>query len=160
MKHPKFDTTPEVSKRMSRVRLKRGVGETMLAKLLWHSGIRYRYNYKKLPGSPDIAITKHHIAIFIDGEFWHGKDWEKRKNRLKSNRDYWIEKIEENIARDQRVDQELFLMGWSVVRFWEKDVKKHPEDCASVVIGMIADVKTCEISSEGPLFEHSDVFSR
>lgn len=140
MKHPKaYDSTPETRKRMSRVRLKRGVAETLLAKSLWHSGIRYRYNYKKLPGSPDIAITKHHIAIFIDGEFWHGKEWEKRKNRLKSNREYWIEKIEENIARDQRNDSELRAMGWYVVRFWEKDVKKDVNRCASVIIQIIAD---------------------
>ena len=140
MKHPKsYDSTPETRKRMSKVRLKQGIAETMLAKALWHSGIRYRYNYKKLPGSPDIAITKHHIAIFVDGEFWHGKDWEKRKTRLKSNRDYWIEKIEENMARDQRNDCELRTMGWYIIRFWEKDVKKDVGKCVSVVLQMIAD---------------------
>lgn len=140
MKHPKsYDSTPETRKRMSRVRLKRGIAETLLAKSLWHSGIRYRCNYKKLPGSPDIAITKYHIAIFIDGEFWHGKDWEKRKQRLKSNREYWIEKIEENMARDQRNDCELRSMGWYVVRFWEKDVKHNVDKCASVIIQLIAD---------------------
>lgn len=139
MKHPKFETTPDVSKRMSRVHLKRGIAETLLAKSLWHSGIRYRCNYKKLPGSPDIAITKHHIAIFIDGEFWHGKDWEKRKTRLKSNREYWIEKIEENMARDQRNDRELRAMGWYVVHFWEKDVKQNVDRCVSVIIQLIAD---------------------
>lgn len=127
---------------MSRVRLKRGAAETMLAKSLWHSGIRYRYNYKKLPGSPDIAITRWHIAVFIDGEFWHGKDWEHRKPRLKRNRDYWIEKIEENMARDRRNDMQLRSMGWEVVRFWEKDVKKDVEGCASVVIQLIADQLT------------------
>ena len=140
MKHPKLITTPEVSKRMSRVRLKRGIAETMLAKSLWHSGIRYRCNYKKLPGSPDIAITRHHIAIFVDGEFWHGKDWEKRKARLKSNRDYWIEKIEENMARDQRNDQELRSLGWTVIRFWEKEVKKDVDACASMVIHAIVEL--------------------
>lgn len=145
MKHPKFQTTPEVSKRMSRVHLKRGVAETMLAKSLWHSGIRYRYNYRKLPGSPDIAITKHHIAIFIDGEFWHGKDWDKRKLRLKSNREYWIEKIEENMSRDQRNDQELRALGWHVIRFWEKDVKKDVDSCASVIIQLIAEISVDEI---------------
>lgn len=124
---------------MSRVRLKRGIAETMLAKSLWHSGFRYRCNYKELPGSPDIAITKYHIAIFVDGEFWHGKDWEKRKLRLKSNREYWFEKIEENIARDERNNKELQLLGWQVVRFWEKDVKKDVTKCASVIIQTIAD---------------------
>lgn len=140
MKHPKFTTTPDVSKRMSHVRLKRGIAETMLARSLWHRGIRYRYNLKKLPGSPDIAITKYHIAVFVDGEFWHGKDWSKRKSRLKSNRDYWIEKIEENMARDLRNDQELRAIGWQVIRFWEKDIKKDVDRCASIIIQMIANV--------------------
>jgi len=98
MKHQKLTTTPEISKRMSKVKLKRGTAETMLAKALWHKGYRYRLNYKKLPGSPDIVLTSKKIAIFVDGEFWHGYDWENRKQKLKSNRDYWIEKIEENIS--------------------------------------------------------------
>ena len=123
MKHPKaYDTTPQIRKRMSKVKLKNGVAETMLAKRLWHLGYRYRKNDKRLPGSPDIAILKYHIAIFVDGEFWHGKNWEARKTGLKKNREYWIEKIEENIARDMRVDAELNTLGWRVLRYWEKDV--------------------------------------
>ena len=94
MKHRKLETTPEVSKRMANVHLKGGKAETALAKALWAEGVRYRKNYRKLPGSPDIAITKYKIAVFVDGEFWHGYDWENRKGKLKSNRDYWIEKIE------------------------------------------------------------------
>lgn len=148
MKHPKtYDSTPETRKRMSQVRLKRGIAETLLARSLWHSGIRYRCNYKKLPGSPDIAITKYHIAIFVDGEFWHGKGWEQRKPRLKSNREYWIEKIEENMARDERNNKELQRLGWQVIRFWEKDVKKDVNACASTVIEAIADTLE-EITTE------------
>lgn len=124
---------------MSRVRLKQGKAERALGKALWHSGIRYRYNDRKLPGSPDIVISRYGVVIFIDGEFWHGKDWEKRRPRLKSNRDYWIEKIEENMARDRRVDGQLRAMGWQVLRFWEKDVKKDLEGCASAVIALIAE---------------------
>ena len=97
---------------MSKVKLKGGKAETLLAKSLWHQGYRYRKNDKKLPGSPDIAILKHRIAVFIDGEFWHGKDWENRKVRLKNNREYWIEKIEENMARDLRNDQLLTQAGY------------------------------------------------
>ena len=100
MKHPVLETTPEISKRMSKVKLKNGVAESLLAKTLWHQGIRYRRNYKKLPGSPDIAITAKKVAIFVDGEFWHGHDWANKREKLKSNREYWIEKIEENMARD------------------------------------------------------------
>ena len=88
MRHQKLTTTPEISKRMSNVHLEGGIAAKSLAKALWAQRLRYRKNYKKLPGSPDIAILKYHIAVFVDGEFWHGKDWEHRKNQLKSNRLY------------------------------------------------------------------------
>ena len=64
---------------MSKVKLKNDDAEMLLAKKLWHLGYRYRKNDKRLPGSPDIAISKYNIAVFVDGEFWHGKDWEVRK---------------------------------------------------------------------------------
>ena len=134
MKHPDhFDTDAATRKRMSKIKLKDGDSEKALAKKLWNHNIRYRKNYKKLPGSPDIAITGHKIAIFIDGEFWHGKDWGERKTKLKNNREYWIEKIEENIQRDKRVDQELAAIGWSVYHFWSKDVKKDPDRCVEII---------------------------
>ena len=138
MKHPKsYDSTPEIRKRMANIHLKNGKAESILAKQLWHSGIRYRKNYKKLPGSPDIAITTQKIAVFVDGEFWHGQNWAERKPRLKSNRDYWIEKIEENIARDRRNNEALEKMGWHVFRFWEKQVLKDPDLCATVILSSI-----------------------
>ena len=124
MKHQKLDTTPEVSKRMANVHLKGGKAEETLAKALWRQGFRYRRNYKKLPGSPDIAILKYKIAVFVDGEFWHGQDWESRKRKLRSNREYWIEKIEENITRDKRNDVLLRELGWFPIHFWEKEVSK------------------------------------
>ena len=130
MKHPKsYDSTPETRKRMSRVKLKGGKAETLLAKVLWHKGYRYRKNDKRFPGSPDILIPKYRIAIFVDGEFWHGKNWDVRKERLKRNREYWIEKIEENIARDLRNDQALIQAGWVPIHFWEKDVTKNIDRC-------------------------------
>lgn len=149
MKHPKFVTTPEVSARMGRVKLRKGKAERLLGKCLWHSGILYRYNVKKLPGSPDLVIGRAHVAVFIDGEFWHGKDWERRKPRLKSNRDYWIEKIEENMARDRRNDLQLTQLGYRVIRFWEKDVLKDVQSCASAVIGAMAEELTGETEFEG-----------
>lgn len=134
MKHPKsYDSTPETRKRMAKVRLKRGKAETKLAKALWHSGYRYRLNYRKLPGSPDIAITKYRIAIFVDGEFWHGYDWDKRKSKLKANREYWIEKIEENIERDRRNDTLLKGIGWASLHFWEKEVKRDLAGCIQTI---------------------------
>ena len=140
MKHQHLETTPEVSRRMARVHLKQGEAECILAKRLWALGYRYRLNYKKLPGSPDIALTKYKIAIFIDGEFWHGYNWEIKKGRLKRNRDYWIEKIEENIARDTRVDKELLNMEWLPVHFWSKEVIKNTDDCVRVIEELIFDL--------------------
>lgn len=135
MKHPKsYDSTPEIRKRMSKVRLKNGKAETILAKRLWREGYRYRRNYKKLPGSPDIALTRYRVAVFVDGEFWHGENWEERKAKLKHNREYWIEKIEENMARDKRVDSQLQEMGWVTVHFWEKQVLKHTDECLDVLL--------------------------
>ena len=93
----------------------------------------YRKNDKKLPGSPDIAILKHCIAVFVDGEFWHGKDWETRKARLKCNREYWIKKIEENMARDLRNDQLLTQAGWTPIHFWEKEVMKNLPVCVAEI---------------------------
>lgn len=134
MKHPKsYDSTPETRKRMSKVKLKGGKAETLLAKALWHQGYRYRKNDKRLPGSPDIAILRHRIAVFVDGEFWHGKGWETRKSRLKRNREYWIEKIEENMARDLRNDRLLIQAGWTPIHFWEKEVMKNLPVCVAAI---------------------------
>lgn len=137
MKHQDLPTTPEISKRMSNVHLKRGKTETLLAKKLWHLGYRYRLNYRKLPGSPDIALTRMKVAIFVDGEFWHGQNWEERKTKLRSNRDFWIEKIEENIARDKRNDALLAEQGWRVIHFWEKEILKEPEMCIQKILTLI-----------------------
>lgn len=129
---------------MSKVKLKNGYAETLLAKELWHRGFRYRKNDKHLPGSPDIAISKYNIAIFVDGEFWHGKDWDVRKNRLQRNREYWIEKIEENMARDARVDKELRAMGWTPIHFWSKEVLKDSDSCISEILCLVVETYESE----------------
>ena len=126
MKHKKLITTPEISKRMSKVKLKRNKVEMKLAKALWHRGYRYRLNYKQLPGSPD-------IAIFVDGEFWHGKDFEIKKSKLKNNKDYWIMKIEENLHRDAKNDKLLNEMGWISIHFWSKDIERNLSYCLNVI---------------------------
>lgn len=91
--------TPEQrSRTMSHIKGKDTSIEVILRKALWHKGIRYRKNYKKLPGTPDIAITKYRIAIFCDSEFFHGYNWEVKKQKLGHNREYWIKKIERNMA--------------------------------------------------------------
>ena len=142
MKHPThYDTDAQTSKRMSNVKLKQGDAEKLLAKKLWHKGYRYRLNYKAMPGSPDIAILKYHIAIFVDGEFWHGYDWANKKEKLKRNREYWIEKIEENISRDSRVDKELVAKGWTPVHFWSKEVIKETESCIATIEELVFDIR-------------------
>ena len=137
MKHQKLETTDEISKRMSNVSLKGGKSETALARALWKEGIRYRKNYRKLPGSPDIAITKYKVAVFVDGEFWHGENWETRKQKLKNNREYWIEKIEENMSRDKRNDAILIEMGWIPLHFWEREVKKDLQKCVDKIVDAV-----------------------
>lgn len=136
-----FDTDKNTRIRMSHVPSKRGPDENIIAYKLWHKGIRYRRNYKKLPGSPDIAITKYKIAIFIDGEFWHGYDWNESKKHLKRNRDYWIKKIEYNMERDKHNDSLLINNGWYVLHFWSKMALNHPDYCIDLIMYFIKNRK-------------------
>lgn len=140
MKHQNLKTTPEVSKRMKALSHKKSKVESLLAKALWHKGYHYRLNYKKLPGTPDIALTKYRIAIFVDGEFWHGKDLKKNKRKIENNKDYWIEKIEENIQRDIRNDNLLRQMDWTPIHFWSEDVNKYLDYCINEIEETIYDV--------------------
>ena len=118
--------------------------EVILRKALWEKGIRYRKNYDKLPGHPDIAITKYRIVIFCDGEFFHGKDWEVLKPRLEkgNNSKFWISKISRNRERDDEINKRLLFEGWIVIRFWGRDIKKHPEECLKVIEEAIFDQMT------------------
>ena len=116
--------------------------EVILRKALWNKGYRYRKNYKKLPGSPDIVLTKYKIAIFCDGEFFHGKDWDTLKKRLEksNNSKYWINKISRNKERDDEINKKLDFEGWTVIRFWGEDIKKHTDECVKVVEETIFDM--------------------
>ena len=115
--------------------------EVILRKALWSKGYRYRKNYKKLPGSPDIVLTKYKIAIFCDGEFFHGKDWDTLKKRLEksNNSEFWINKISRNIERDDEINKKLDFEGWTVIRFQGEDIKKHADECVKVVEETIFD---------------------
>jgi DNA mismatch endonuclease, patch repair protein len=119
----------QISKNMQAVRSKDTKIEILLRKRLWRKGIRYRKNYKDLIGTPDIAITKYKIAIFCDSEFWHGYDWDKKKNEIKTNKDFWYKKIEKNIERDRIVENELSQKGWIVLRFWGKEISQQTDKC-------------------------------
>lgn len=132
-----------VSKNMSRIRSKDTSIEVKLRKELWHKGYRYRKNYKKLPGSPDIVLTKYKIAVFCDSEFFHGKDWEVLRARLEkgNNPEYWIKKIERNRDRDMENDKKLLFLGWTVIHFWGKDILQNTEECIRVIEETIWDVR-------------------
>ena len=130
---------------MSRIRGKETTIEEHFRKALWRESIRYRKNYKQLPGKPDIAITKYLIAIFCDGEFWHGKDWETKKLKIQDNREYWINKIEWNINSDEAINKQLHNMGWIVLRFWGKDIKRNIDDCVFKVKKAISKTTNSEV---------------
>ncbi len=120
-----FYTTKQRSRTMSKIRGKNSKPEILLRKALWKSNIRYRIHQKDLPGTPDIAIRKYRLVIFIDGAFWHGYQWEEKKHRIKSNQAFWIPKIERNIQRDRNVNKTLLHAGYTVMRFWEHEVEKN-----------------------------------
>ena len=111
--------------------------EVKLRKALWNKGYRYRKNYGSLPGKPDIALTKYKIAIFCDSEFFHGKDWEVLKPRLEksNNSQYWISKISRNRERDDEINKRLLFEGWTVIRFWGKDIIKNADEWVMVIEG-------------------------
>ncbi|GAB5473279.1 MAG: very short patch repair endonuclease [Maribacter sp.] len=129
-----FYTTPKRSKIMSRIRGKNTKPELAFRKALYAQGYRYRVDYKKLIGRPDILLKKYKTAIFIDGEYWHGHKWQERKPKIKTNRDFWIAKIERNMQRDKEVNQGLSDLGYTVFRFWENEIKKELETCLGKVI--------------------------
>lgn len=126
---------------MSHIRGKDTSIEMKLRKALWYKGYRYRKNYKALPGSPDIVLTKYKIVIFCDSEFFHGKNWDVLKPRLEkdSNPDFWIKKIERNRERDDEIDKKLFFLGWTFIHFWGKDILNKTDNCVDVIEEAIFD---------------------
>ena len=115
--------------------------EIILRKALWHKGYRYRKNYKKLPGTPDIAITKYRIAIFCDSEFFHGYNWGVKKQKLGNNRDYWIKKIERNMDRDRENDFKLIAMDWIPMHFWGQEILKNTANCVNAIEELIFELQ-------------------
>lgn len=132
------DLTPEQRrKNMQAIKSSDTTIELLLRKALWAKGIRYRKNYKDLIGKPDIAITKYKIAVFCDSDYWHGYDWENRNKRIKSNRDYWIPKIERNMKRDKEVSAALEEQGWTVLRFWEWQIRRETDQCVNIILNAV-----------------------
>lgn len=130
--------TPEQrSKNMRAVKNKDSKEEIMLAKALWHLGYRYRKNDKTVFGKPDLTFKKYKLAVFVDSEFFHGKDWEIKKHEIKSNQEFWYKKIERNIERDKEVTAFLERSGWTVLRFWAKDVRMELDSCITQIVSVI-----------------------
>lgn len=129
-----FYTTPERSKIMGKIRGKNTKPELAFRKALYKAGYRYRIDYRKLIGRPDVVLKKYKTVIFIDGEYWHGHNWSTRKQKIKTNREFWIAKIERNMQRDREVNHELQQLGYKVFRFWESEIKKELEHCLQKVV--------------------------
>ena len=126
--------TPEQRKKCMQSNKSTGTKpELVLAKARWALGRRYRKNSGSIFGKPDFSFKKYKVAVFVDGEFWHGKDWERKKAEIKGNREFWITKIERNIRRDMEVTGRLKAEGWTVLRFWSNDVVKNTTYCAEKV---------------------------
>ncbi len=103
--------------------------EVTLRRALWAAGCRYRKNVPTLPGRPDVVFLAAKVAVFCDGDFWHGRNWESRRQKLRrgTNADYWLAKIQRNMERDRQNTRRLQEMGWTVLRFWETEVRSDLE---------------------------------
>ena len=127
--------TPEQRRKvMQAIRGKGTRIELRLAKALWEQGLRYRKNDKSVFGTPDLVFKGKKVAVFVDSEFWHGKDWLAEKDRIKTNSEFWVKKIEANIRRDILVNLTLQEQGWTVLRFWGKEIQKELECCVARVM--------------------------
>ncbi|WP_316738522.1 very short patch repair endonuclease [Pedobacter aquatilis] len=127
-------TSPARSYNMSRIRSKNTRVEMLFRRALWAKNIRFRIHPHKVMGNPDILIAKYRLVIFIDGDFWHGYNWEESRKRLKSNKDFWIAKIEGNMQRDNQVNIFLAEKGFTVMRFWEHQIKSELNKCVNQVL--------------------------
>jgi DNA mismatch endonuclease (patch repair protein) len=127
-----FYTTKTRSKIMSHIRAKNSKPELLLRRSLWAKHVRFRIHRKDLPGNPDMVIDKYRLVVFVDGDFWHGYQWDEKRH--KNNQAFWIPKIKRNMQRDQFVNQSLTTMGYTVMRFWEHEVKQNLNACVNQVL--------------------------
>lgn len=133
-------TKKQRHKNMVHIRSKNTKAEVILRKALWYRGLRYRKNYKDLPGKPDIVLTRYKIAVFVDGDFWHARGHQDNPGeQVATNKEFWQKKLKDNVERDKEVNDELTEEGWLVLRFWESDIKKHLDDCIDQILQYIPD---------------------
>jgi len=138
-------TPPSRSFNMSKIRAKNTKAEMSLRRLLWKNGVRYRIHVLGIMGKPDIIIKKYRLVIFVDGAFWHGYDWKRKRERIKTNREFWLVKIEMNIERDNRVNNVLRQQGFTVMRFWDHQVLKESDKCLNQILLYIESAKKGKI---------------
>lgn len=114
--------------------------EILLRSAIWRLGLRFRKNARQLPGKPDVVFSRERIAVFCDGDFWHGRNWRERKNKLEkgANSAYWIPKIQANIDRDRVHNKQLRQEGWTVIRVWETDIIADPMKVAVMIADLVA----------------------
>lgn len=129
----KFKTSAERSNLMKKIKSDKTTPEILLQKTLRREKIKFKKNYSKLHGNPDIVLIDEKIVIFVDGEFWHGYRWEEKKRKIKANRAYWIPKIERNIKRDKQNNRKLKKEGWKVIRFWQQQLKNDLQKCVNKI---------------------------
>ncbi|TAJ07575.1 MAG: very short patch repair endonuclease [Nitrospirae bacterium] len=125
-----------ISKIMSSVRSQGTEPEMRLRKAVRSLGRRLRYHPTNVPGRPDLTFSQEKVAVFVDGDFWHGHQWRLRglpslahQFDQSRNRAYWIKKINRNIERDRKITRQLRRLGWHVIRLWESDIKAKPDQC-------------------------------
>ncbi len=131
-------TPAQRHKNMQRICNKDSQIELKLRRALWHAGFRYRKNLRSVFGCPDVVFLRLKIAVFCDSEFWHGFDWENRKHDFKSRQDFWIPKIERNMARDREVNEHLTAQGWIVLRFFGKQIQRNVDECVRIIAQTVA----------------------
>ena len=151
---------------MSRIRSKDTVAELMLRRELWARGFRYRLHAKGVPGKPDIVFKGARVAVFVDGDWWHGRvlaeegEGALRKVLRTSRQDWWVSKLSGNVARDQRVTAELESLGWLVIRVWESDIKRALGDVADRVESALIDAgvkqSRASVAPKPPLADKSE----
>lgn len=118
--------------------------ELALRRVLWRQGARYRVDVTSLPGRPDLVFPRERLAVFCDGDFWHGRDLQARLERLATghNAPYWLAKIRTNVERDHRHEAALIAEGWHVLRLWETDIMKDTPAAAERVLHEIASLRS------------------
>lgn len=141
-------TKEQRRRNMQRIRSRDTSIELVLRKAIWHKGIRYRKNWKGIPGKPDIAITKYKIAVFCDSSFWHGRDYDNSV-KPQTNAEFWEKKIRRNIERDKEVNKTLNERGWTVLRFWDNEIIKNTDSCVNSIIDAVERAKCTKNSNCG-----------